>query len=424
MRILFLSNFYPPYDIGGYEQWCQEVAVRLIERGHEVSVLTSRHGLKRGSVLNEHNITRTLYLQANNDYYQPAAFFLKRPAEERANVRALREQIDTFRPDIIMVWGMWNLSLNLPYCVEKWMPDRVTYFISNYWPMDMDLHIQYWNLPTKRPLFEGIKRPLRNLALAELYEEAYPPNLRLNNAVCCSQYVRDTLIKAGKLPSNAGVLFGGTDPDPFLKYSRLNGAESTPSNEPTHLLYFGRLIHDKGVHTALEALGQLKQQGLADDNLDLTILGSGHPEYETRLHHLVLKLDIADKVQFVRQIPREQIPEWLGRFDVFLFTSIWPEPMARSVMEAMAAGLLVIGSEVGGQVEMLSHGQNALTFKAEDSKTLASHIAAVAQDPALRIRLARAGQQMVLEKFTLKRMVDEIEQFLETTAKSSASPMN
>jgi hypothetical protein len=35
MRLLFLSNLYPPYEIGGYEQWCQEVAVRLRERGQQ-----------------------------------------------------------------------------------------------------------------------------------------------------------------------------------------------------------------------------------------------------------------------------------------------------------------------------------------------------------------------------------------------------
>ena len=46
MRILFLSNFYPPHAIGGYEQWCQEVADRLQARGHVVTVLTSRYGLQ------------------------------------------------------------------------------------------------------------------------------------------------------------------------------------------------------------------------------------------------------------------------------------------------------------------------------------------------------------------------------------------
>ena len=48
MRLLFLSNLYPPYDLGGFEQWCQEVALRLRLRGHAVQVLTSRYGLERG----------------------------------------------------------------------------------------------------------------------------------------------------------------------------------------------------------------------------------------------------------------------------------------------------------------------------------------------------------------------------------------
>ena len=44
MQLLFLSNLYPPYALGGYEQWCQEVAIALAERGHTVDVLTARVG--------------------------------------------------------------------------------------------------------------------------------------------------------------------------------------------------------------------------------------------------------------------------------------------------------------------------------------------------------------------------------------------
>ncbi|GAB4543396.1 MAG: hypothetical protein Kow0063_36510 [Anaerolineae bacterium] len=408
MRILFLSNFYPPYELGGYEQWCQEVAVRLIERGHEVWVLTSRYGVGAERKKDVPYVTRSLYLQSDINYYHPIDFFLRRPIQERENIRALRKAIDRFSPDILMVWGMWNLSHNLPYWAEQWMPGRVAYFISNYWPVDTDPHTAFWQLPTRRPQLKWVKRLLRWVALRQLRREGYPPPLRFEHAVCCSQYVRNTLVKAGKLPDSAGVLLGGTDPEPFLRHSRLSHDHV---DGPVEFLYFGRLIHDKGVHTALEAIGLLKRRGLID-GANLTILGSGHPDYEAKLRQMLVQLDISDHVRFVPQIPREQVPEWLGRFDVFLFTSIWPEPMARSVMEAMAAGLLVIGSEVGGQVEMLDNNRNALTFKAEDVECLADHMARVLNDRSLRLRLARAGQQTVLERFTLKRMVDEIEQYL------------
>jgi glycogen(starch) synthase len=420
MRILFLSNFYPPYEIGGYEQWCAEVASRLTDAGHEIEVLTSRYGTQLRAVNGTGQVTRALYLQADIAYYHPANFYFRRPYQERANIQALRKKIDRFHPDVVMIWGMWNLSHILPYWAERWMPGRVAYYISNYWPIDTDPHTAYWQLPTRRPILEVIKRPLRAIALAQLRKEGYPPPLRFDHAVCCSQYVCDSLTKAGRLPPHAGVIFGGIDPHPFLKISKLPKDHNGEQNRPLRLLYFGRLIHDKGVHTAVEAIGLLKQRGLAD-GIDLTILGSGHPDYEAKLRQMLVQLDVGDQIEFVSQVPRGEIPEWLGRFDIFLFTSIWPEPMARSVMEAMAAGLLVIGTEVGGQSEMLVHGQNALTFRAEDVESLVNHIARASDDPSLRLRLARAGQRMVLERFTLQRMATEIDQYLQNIAKSIPS---
>ena len=346
MRLLFLSNLYPPYDMGGFEQLCQEVTVRLRQRGHTVQVLTSRHGLDH-PLPSEQDVIRTLHLQANVHYYQPMEFFLQRPRQERSNKRELRRAIDQLAPDLIVVWGMWNLSRNLPYWAEQRMPGRVAYYIASYWPMDTDIHEEYWQRQAKKPVTELLKRPLRALALSQLSWEGYPPSLHLEHAKCCSQYVRDTLVQAGKLPANAGVLFGGIDPEPFLR----NPSRSSEAQEgPLRLLYFGSLLSHKGVHTAIEALGMLKKRGLAD-RVELTLLGSGHPDYEAQLRAMVAQFGIGDRVQFAGRVPRDEIPSWLGRFDVFLFTSIWAEPMARSVMEAMAANSFI--SELFGYTPKL-----------------------------------------------------------------------
>jgi glycosyltransferase involved in cell wall biosynthesis len=73
---------------------------------------------------------------------------------------------------------------------------------------------------------------------------------------------------------------------------------------------------------------------------------------------------------------------------------------------------LVIGSKVGGQTEMLNHGQNALTFQAEDATDLVNQIAYIIENPSLLLQMARAGQEMVQKEFTLDRMVTEIETYL------------
>jgi glycosyltransferase involved in cell wall biosynthesis len=302
---------------------------------------------------------------------------------------------------------MWNLSLTLPYWAEQWMPDRTIYYIASYWPIDENPHSNYWKLSSNHQISESAKKILRILAFSQLRREKYPPQLNFSRAICVSHYVRHTLITAGILPPNASVIYNGINSASFLPPE--TGQKT--QNQFLRLLYSGRLIRDKGVHTALEALHLLKQQNLID-KVRLTILGSGHPSYEATLRKMVSDYNLDDFVDFASFVPRTQMPDWLNKFDVYLFTSIWPEPMARSVMEAMAAGLLVIGSKVGGQTEMLNHGQNALTFQAEDATDLVNQIAYIIENPSLLLQMARAGQEMVQKEFTLDRMVTEIETYL------------
>lgn len=407
MRILFLSNLYPPHDLGGWEQQCQEVVDRLQARGHICHVLTSRHGV-RGRPPSEEGVTRALYLQADIYYYRPLDFFLRRPWQERANQCALRRILNAFQPDIVFVWGMWNLSSSVAYWAEQWMPGRVAYAIAGYWPMKPDIHESYWWLPAGRTWTEALKSPARHLALRMLAHEKTAHPLALEQVACVSEYVHHKLSEAGALPHGARVIYNGINPQPFLEAATARA----PRRDKMRLLYVGGLMAHKGVHTAIEALGLLQQQGQTD-GLHLTIVGGGHPDYETYLKQRVNELDLGERVTFYGRVPRAAIADLLSGFDVFLFTSVWEEPIARTVMEAMAAGLAVIGTAVGGQREMLEDGMNALVFPPENAAELAERILQLQRDPTLYTRLAEAGRRTVLERFTLDRMVDEMEAWLE-----------
>jgi glycosyltransferase involved in cell wall biosynthesis len=308
---------------------------------------------------------------------------------------------------------MWNLSRNLPYWAEQWMPGRVGYYVSSTWPIEQDIHQEYWQRPAGRPQTNVVWRPVRALALAQLRREEYPPKLRFEHVVCCSQFVRDSLAKGGVFTSDPGVIYISLDPEPFLR--DISGGIQAREG-PLRLLYFGNVIAQKGVHTAIEALGLLERRGLGD-RLELTILGGGHPDYEARLRAMAKSLGVDERVHFAGRVERTEVPDWLRRSDVFLFTSTGPEAMARTVMEAMAAGLLVIGTRAGGQKEMLFDGENALTFQEEDAAGLADGIACALDDPEMRWRLALAGQKLVLERFSLERMVRELEAWVESIAR-------
>jgi glycosyltransferase involved in cell wall biosynthesis len=353
-----------------------------------------------------------LHLQADIYHYRPLDFFIKRPAQTWQNKMALRRTIDQARPHVVVVFGMWNLSRKIPDWAERWLGNRVAYYISSTWPSDLDIHFAYWNMPARRGWAEALKDPFRKLALWTLKREHYPPRLAFAHAMCVSRYVRDVLINAGLLTERAGIINNGLDPAVWLQNAR---QIDELQRCPLRLVYTGSLDQIKGVHTAIEAVRLLKQRGL-DGRVDLTIIGGGHPSDEARLRQMVDRFELHQRVHFAGRIERTAIPMTLPQYDVFLFTSCGPEAMARSVMEAMAAGLMVIGAETGGQVEMLEHLQNALTFEAEDALALADCIERAMNDPVLRARLSRAGQKTILDQFTLDRMVDDIEGWLERVA--------
>ncbi len=417
MRILFISSQYPPHELGGYEQLCQEVTFDLLARGHDVRVLTSRYGIKSEDEIHAGNVTRTLHLMADIHYYKPFDFFFKLPKQEKENLAELRKTIDRFKPDVIMFWGMFAMTHNLPYWAEKWMPGRVTYYMASYWPIDVDIHASYWMSPTNRWITEWIKRPLRTLALAKLRRDRYPPRLQFEHVISCSEYVRDRLVDAGKFPSNAGVVYAGADPRPF---ENLGSVKRFEAGQPARLLYFGRLVPDKGVHTAIEAMGVLKKNGFAD-RVELTILGDGHPDYKDYLRKLVKELGIEERVRFSGKVAREDIPEQLNRFDIFLFTSTWPEPFGRTIVEAMMAGLVVIGSDVGGSREIFQHYDKELLFQPEDAEGLANRITRVLSDPELCRHLIDSGRRLAFERFTIHQMTNGIENFLADVSASASS---
>ena len=102
----------------------------------------------------------------------------------------------------------------------------------------------------------------------------------------------------------------------------------------------------------------------------------------------------------------------LQQFDVLIFPSIYEEPLARITQEAMASGLVVVGTTTGGTKEFLRDEGTGLTFTPEDADGLAEQVTRLSLDPDLCNRLAQAGRQAVLENFTLDKMVKEIEVYL------------
>ena len=404
MRILFLSNFFPPARPGGYTQWCHEVTERLAARGHTIGVLTSRYELAKAPA-GEQNIDRLLHLEGDLAYYQPLHFFNRWKKQHRENLAFLEDTVKNFAPDLIFVWGMWALSKALPARAEQLLPGRVVYYLSDYWPATVDMHTTYWQSSTRGWPMRVPKRILSKLALSMLAKEGQP-HLKLEQVICVSSRVRDLLVEAGLPIQHARIIHGGTDVERFLDVRK----RGYPSGR-LKLLYAGQLVRHRGVHTAIEAMARLVNKRKVNQ-ITLTLVGSGHPDYEAVLRDLIERERLHDFVTFHKPVSKDEMPAIFQQFDALVFPSIYEEPLARVTQEAMAAGLVVVGTTTGGTGEILRDGETGLTFAPEDAEGLAEQVNRLIVDPYLFCRLAQAGRQTVLENFTLDKMVNEIEAYL------------
>jgi len=410
MRILFLSNFYPPASRGGYEQWCQETAEGLRGRGHDLIVLTSDFGKSRLSDPDPNWVQRSLHLEMELASFKNAfQFFTHRKKREQENLDRVRNLIERFRPDVVLVWGMWNLHRSIPVLVEELLPSHVAYYMGDYWPILPDQFENYWNAPARSALTGWLKSILKLFALQILKREE-PPDLKLEHVLFATAFMQNEYKKKGISPQNSKVIYGAVDTKPYLSDYKKSGTGLS-------LLSLGRLNPDKGIHTAIEAVAYLvREDGMKD--LHLTIVGDGEPEYMSQLRNLVDSENIASFVDFLPAQPKEALPALYQQADLFLFTSIWPEPFGRVIVEAMASGVAVIGTRVGGAAEILLEDENALTFPAGDAAALAEQIKKLMASPELRARLARSGRETAVGKFDLQRMTTEIESYLESLVPS------
>lgn len=407
MKILFLTNFYPPASRGGYEQWCQEIADGLKDHGHDVLVLASMHG-KDFHEADPSWVRRELYLEMEFTSLKNAfQFFTSRKKREKENLSCLRSTVLNFAPDVMLMWGMWNFPRSLPALAEQLMPGRTAYYMGDYWPALPSQFENYWNAPPRNRITGFPKSLLKPIAQGILAREDRP-SLQLERVMFPSEFLQKEFERKGIIPHDSKIVYGAIDTKPYL-----DERAGSKHKDGLSLLYIGRLTPEKGVHTAIESAGQLvHEHGLK--NLKLTIVGNGEPEYVEFLYQIIEQNGLASSVTILPAQPKEVLPSLYQTADVLLFTSIWPEPFGRVIVEAMASGITVIGTPVGGAAEILVDGENALTFIPDDPNSLSEKLRRLIAAPKLREQLSKAGRDTAIRDFDIQRMTAEIESYLQT----------
>jgi len=151
----------------------------------------------------------------------------------------------------------------------------------------------------------------------------------------------------------------------------------------------GNLIASKQIDTIIRALGRMRDR----DTMRLLVIGGG-PE-EQSLKAMVMRLGLSQNVTFVGRVAPSQIPEYLAALDALVLGSS-SEGRSNAVLEAMAAGVPVIASDIAGVREVIQDGATGLLFAVGDDEELVTHMERLVDDPTLRVRLSEAGRDFII----------------------------
>jgi glycosyltransferase involved in cell wall biosynthesis len=405
-RVLVVGLRYPPHHTGGYEVACRDVAEGLVDRGHEVVVLTS--DLRQPGVVDpEHE--RHARVPVRRDlkaWFRAEALYAPGPMErwrmERTSQAALREALDEVQPDVVFVWQMGALSLGLLTTVaRRGIP--IVYAVFDDW-LSYAPELDAWSRAFRR-----LPAPLARAVGAVLRLPTVAPDVGPTGVLC---FISDVT------RARAEALAPSTTPDTTIVYCGIDGRLFTPDDPPRprdgwegRLLYVGRYDPRKGIETAVRAMAHLP-------GATLEVQGTGDLGERDRLAAVAADLGVADRVRF-GAVDRAGLVARYRAADAVVFPSEWEEPFGLVPLEAMACGAPVVATGVGGSGEYLLDGVNCVRFREGDPVALAAAVERVAGDRGLRRRLVDRGAATAAA-FDVERLTDCFEAWLTGAASGFA----
>lgn len=185
-----------------------------------------------------------------------------------------------------------------------------------------------------------------------------------------------------------------------------NGVPDTRRPRPPHsgcrVGMVGRLSSEKGADVLLRALALLPRERYPD--LKLVVVGDGPQRPE--LEQLIRSLGVEDRVEMMGT--RHDVPEILATLDIFALPSR-REGLPLALLEAMAAGLPVVASAVGGVPEAINRAELGLLVPPEDPAALSRALARLADESEARAALGQAARERFEQNYELSKMIDRYE---------------
>ncbi len=310
---------------------------------------------------------------------------------------------------VTVIGKRWKIDfrafVRLRRLVEQWRPDLI-----HTWLFAANVYGR----------LAGTARGVRCLVAGERCVDSWKSRLELavdrrlakqtTRIVANSPAVKEFYVGSGLPAEKFEVIPNGVPPAPPVETSRQEILAELGLPEGARLVgLIGRLWPQKRVKDAIWGVDLLK---VIRDDVHLLIIGDG--PHRSRLEQLREQVMIRDKVHFLGR--REDVPRLLPHFDVLWSTSAF-EGQSNTIMEAMAAGVPVVATDIPGTRDLVVHGVTGYLVPTQGwpatatgvnktvARGMAKHTNALLDDPGLARRLGRSGRQRMLGEFSVEKMV-------------------
>ena len=364
MRIVQISPY--SWDApGGVQVHIRQLSRQLRERGHEVLVLAP--GDQPGFREDARIVGRPYAVSVNGS--------VARLCFSRRSSRVVGKALDTFVPDVIHVHDPLTPSTSMLGVLHKNAPVVATFH--SYFARD---HVEGRAYTALAPLLRPVWR-------------------RVDRRLAVSAAARDSVCSRMG-PAAIEIVPNGADVDVFA------GAQPATLGGGRKLLFVGRLEPRKGFPVAIRAFAQL-----APDfpDLRLVVVGDGEDRRAVEL----LPPELRARVDMLGKVSYEALPTYHQAADIFISPATGSESFGIVLVEAMAAGLPLVASDIVGYREVARHEREGLLVAPSDPAALAQGVRRLLERPSLAAALGAAGAHRA-RSFRWDRIVDRLERIYDS----------
>ncbi len=422
MKIGLVTEFFPPYILGGGELSVKELGKALAEAGEEVYVITPSYDGWRGELSldgytvvyypfplkqafdHRYLVGNPLFfrymarevgkacskysieiLHAQNKYAVPGTIY----AGEKASIPVVATLRDTIA---ICEFGICLLSF--PHKPPRWCSfwKRLRCCI-NFLEMYSD-SVSTLDKLVKAPLLATYSAYLARVLRSDLR--------KVDKIVFASQGLLEVYASLD-LPREKLAVIPNIPPRIEAKAGNHRDVrKSLAVGEDAFLVvYAGRISWGKGVHTLLEAVRLLMRRGEAK-NLKVALVGGG---LVNRFTEISREYGLNDSVMFLGPRPHDFVLSLVASSDAAVMPSVWPEPLSRFVLEAMVLSKPIIATRVGGNPDAVIDGENGFLVKPSSPTELANALSKLINNPDLRKKMGARSRELVKEIFSREEIV-------------------